>query len=339
MSLGVREACHALGLGFRVVLAVDFDRDALSVYKANLPVEYAETAGVETIFDGELGTPRTPNERKIQLAMKQVDILIGGPPCQGHSDLNNFARRDDPKNLLYSRMARAAEILRPRLVIVENVAGAFHDRKRVVQDSVKHLRGLGYDTRLGIVDATELGIPQKRRRLFLLASLRSSAPHLDRLPNLFSIPARDVRWAIEDLAGVSGESAFDSSASSAPDTIKRIAYLFEHGLYDLPNELRPSCHRDKQHTYKSIYGRLRWEQQAQTVTSGFYSMCMGRYVHPSQPRTLTAHEAARLQFFPDFFQFDSVKKRSALAQMIGNAVPVKLAYAVALQLLAGENAA
>jgi DNA (cytosine-5)-methyltransferase 1 len=106
-------------------------------------------------------------------------------------------------------------------------------------------------------------------------------------------------------------------------TEKRINFLFDNQLYELPNEQRPPCHRDKAHSYDTVYGRLRWDRPAQTITSGFYCMCMGRYVHPEQRRTLTGHEAARLQFFPDFFDFSPAKSRTKLAEIIGNAVPPK----------------
>ena len=83
----------------------------------------------------------------------------------------------------------------------------------------------------------------------------------------------------------------------------------------------------------SVYGRLSWDKPAQTVTRGFYSMCMGRYVHPSQRRTLTAREAARLQFFPDFFDFSGANTRTAIATLIGNAVPPKLIYPFVRELI------
>jgi DNA (cytosine-5)-methyltransferase 1 len=82
-----------------------------------------------------------------------------------------------------------------------------------------------------------------------------------------------------------------------------------------------------------MYGRMRYDEPSQTITSGFSSPGQGRYIHPVRPRTLTPHEAARLQFFPDFFDFSMVKYRSSLATMIGNAVPMKLSYAVGLELL------
>lgn len=100
----------------------------------------------------------------------------------------------------------------------------------------------------------------------------------------------------------SQDTLMDMPSKPSKDNLKRIDYLFENNIYDLPNEQRPPCHQKGNHTYKSIYGRLHWDEPSQTITSGFYSMCMGRYVHPQLPRTLTAHEAARLQFFPDYFR-------------------------------------
>jgi DNA (cytosine-5)-methyltransferase 1 len=78
---------------------------------------------------------------------------------------------------------------------------------------------------------------------------------------------------------------------------------------------------------------LAWDRPSQTITTGFYSMCMGRYVHPSRRRTITAREAARLQYIPDWFRFDTAQHRTALARMIGNAVPSRLSYAIALEWL------
>ena len=117
------------------------------------------------------------------------------------------------------------------------------------------------------------------------------------------------------------------------DLKKRIAYLFEHDLYDLPNSQRPFCHRAKDHSYVSVYGRMRWNLATQTITTGFGSTGQGRFVHPLRRRTLTPHEACRVQFIPDFFSFPETRRRH-LQEMIGNAVPPKLAYVIALSLLA-----
>ena len=97
--------------------------------------------------------------------------------------------------------------------------------------------------------------------------------------------------------------------------------------------MRPDCHRKKSHTYQSVYGRMSWLEAAPTITSGYETMGRGRFVHPKRRRTITAHEAARLQFIPDFVDFSSVVERSSLDRLIGNAVPPKLSYVLGLELL------
>jgi DNA (cytosine-5)-methyltransferase 1 len=135
------------------------------------------------------------------------------------------------------------------------------------------------------------------------------------------------------LAHAVRHSVFDQTGTPSPVNRQRIEYLFAHKLFELPDAQRPDCHRLQAHSYKSVYGRLRPNEPAQTITTGFLSMGQGRYVHPSQRRTITPHEAARLQCIPDFFHFGSVSSRTALAEMIGNAVPPKLAYILGVELL------
>ena len=312
--------------------AVDLDAIATRTYAANFPTAAALCRDVAALLPGRIGTRLTPGERLLTKQYPDVDVLVGGPPCQGHSDFNNRTRHSDDKNELYQTMVRAAEVLAPQHILIENVPGALNDRRAVVQRTADALDHLGYRVDMGIVDLSRLGVPQTRRRLVMLASLTrpvTPAEVVDR-------HRRDIRtvgWAIQDLANQSGDTLVDAPARSAPATRQRIDYLFEHGQFDLPDSQRPACHAGGGHSYKSIYGRLAWDRPAQTVTTGFYSMCMGRNVHPSQRRTLTAHEAARLQYIPDWFSFDGVTHRTALARMIGNAVPSRLSYAVALEWL------
>jgi DNA (cytosine-5)-methyltransferase 1 len=337
ISLGLREAALAFGRQFRSVFAADFDPDALTTFVANFAPSITHESPIERVIDGHLGSALTIREVELKRKVGLVDVLVGGPPCQGHSDLNNFARRDDPKNALYLRMARAAEVFEPKWILIENVVGVAHDKQRVMQRTLEHLDSLGFELSSAIMDASAIGVPQRRRRLVILAS-RIRAPSVPEIISMFRSDIRDVRWAIEDLRHAASDDLFDRPARSNSDTRARIEHLFASDSFELPDALRPACHRDKKHTYKSIYGRLRWEQAAQTITSGFYSMCMGRYVHPAEPRTLTAHEAARLQFFPDHFDFSSITRRTSLAQIIGNAVPMKLSYAIGAAMLAANSA-
>lgn len=284
---------------------------------------------------GTFGAPLSLRERRLRAAA--VDFVLAGPPCQGNSDLNNYTRRKDDRNQLYFSVARAAEVLRPRHVIVENVPGVRHDRKSVVTRTAEAFRDLGYEVAGLLLDAADFGVAQRRKRYFLIAS-RHDLSLLPALIDAHRLPQRDVGWAIGDLAG---RAAFDSLVDAPGDTkganLDRIRYLFAHGLYDLPDAMRPPCHSQKDHSYKSVYGRLAWDKPAQTVTRGFYSVCMGRYVHPSEPRSLTAHEAARIQFLPDFFALAPAGTKTALAKIVGNVVPPKLAYVLARSLTIAET--
>src|SRR6185295_15215993 len=135
---------------------------------------------------------------------------------------------------------------------------------------------------------------------------------------------RTVRWAIGDLTAVKRDYIYDTASESSATNASRMKILFENRLFDLPNRHRPTCHRNGNHSYVSMYGRLRWNRPAHTITTGFGSMGQGRYVHPQQRRTITPHEAARLQTFPDWFDFGTKTKRGVLAKAIGNAVPPML---------------
>jgi len=332
LSLGIAEAAASLGRRHHVALACDTDPYALACFTENFPGVTAIPDDISQTLSSDFDAGLTPQERKLRKTAGTVDLLVGGPPCQGHSDLNNYSRRNDPKNSLYYCMARAVRVFEPRAVLIENVLGAAHDTNRVVDTVHASLARTGYKTTQGIIDCLPLGIPQKRRRLILLGS-EHKLPSVADIQANYTVPSRDLAWAISDIEQEEVDSVFTASSRPKPTTQARIDYLFDNELYELPNSERPPCHQHGNHTYNSVYGRLRWDQPAQTITGGFYCMCMGRYVHPSQRRTLTAHEAARIQFFPDFFDFSPCSKRTPLATLIGNAVPPKVGYALAREIM------
>jgi DNA (cytosine-5)-methyltransferase 1 len=267
---------------------------------------------------------------QLKKQLGDIDLTLAGPPCQGNSDLNNHTRRDDPRNALLLRVVRFAEICRPRSILIENVPGVLRDRGDVVAKAKDQLDQLGYQIDAGVIRADELGVPQARRRFFLLAS-RDGSPSIVNAVARGRRPMRPVTWAIADL-GETGESVFESSASHSEENRRRIGYLFDHDLYDLPDSERPPCHREKSHSYQAVYGRMHPDRPAPTITVGFGSTGQGRFVHPSLPRTLTPHEAARVQSFPDWFAFGGLK-RGQLQKAIGNAVPPRMASVLIRELL------
>jgi len=330
MTLGAIQAARSLGYDVEIVLAMELDEPIRRIYDANFESTITTSrADVADRFDGTLGKPLTFLERKTKKEVGAIDLLLGGPPCQGHSNLNNHTRRRDPKNALYLRMLRAVEVLAPRAVIIENVPDVRHATNHAVSRSINKLRALGYEVADPVVSAAQLGVPQLRTRHALVAAKDVEGLSAAKLELRSKTQARSLRWAIGDLEDEESEHLFSSASKLSEDNTERARYLLDNDKFDLPNRLRPECHRDKpNHRYKSMYGRLRWNQPAQTITTGFGSPGQGRYLHPSKLRTLTPHEAARIQFFPDWFDFSSAKHRRVLADSIGNAVPSKLAFAL-----------
>jgi DNA (cytosine-5)-methyltransferase 1 len=332
LSLGVWEACRALGLSMHAAMAVDLDSRTLETFRLNFPEAEIVASAVEELLDGELGAPLTLNERRLRAELGPVDILIGGPPCQGHSDLNNHTRRHDPRNELYLRMARFCEVVHPEHVVIENVPGVLRDKFGSAEKTWNALSGLGYQVSTGTVNAADVGVAQLRKRNFTIASLVIE-PSIEQAIADVKAVRRSVDWATLDLLDQYDETTiFDSSPVSTGETLDRINFLFENRIFDLPNEQRPDCHRLKNHSYVSNYGRMRGDRPAQTITTGFGVMGKGRFVNPHERRTITPHEAARIQSFPDFFDF-AVVNRTVIQKVIGNAVPPKLGYAVGLHLL------
>lgn len=324
LTLGAAEAARRVGLAMSVVLAVEMDPAAHGVYKLNFPTAVTECQDINTLFDGEIGAKPTDVERKVAKRVGPVDLLLAGPPCQGHSDLNNKTRRRDPRNALYLRAIRAAEILRPTFVVIENVPAVRHDHGAVVDKAMAFLSGAEYTAADDVLDLVRFGVPQRRRRHILIAvrdELVDPAVILDIETPCEVHGERSVRWAIGDLQDMTTRTGPDTPSAPTRTNLARMQWLIEHDKYDLPNSQRPPCHRDKEHTYNAMYGRLHWDQPAPTITTGFGSMGQGRFVHPSAARTITPHEAARLQTLPDFFDLDEAKSRGAWAMVIGNAVP------------------
>lgn len=327
LTLGAKEAARRNGLGIDIRLAVDSDPSAIAVYRANFsPGGASRDQPLESLFDGRLGEVPTTREKMTVRQCGPIDILLAGPPCQGHSDLNNSTRRNDPRNSLYLRAARAIEVLKPRFAFIENVPSVVHDISDVVGAARRNLGLADYHLSTTVVGFEALGLPQRRRRHILFAS---------RLPQV-SIEAIMPQRLRESKVAV---GPFITDLMDEPEASKdlvcrpsrmteanrlRVDYLFENGLHDLPDKLRPPCHRDKPHSYQSVYGRMHWSKPAQTITSGFGSMGQGRYVHPRRRRMITPHEAARIQGFPDFFDFSAAGGLTALRTMIGNAVPPPL---------------
>lgn len=346
LALGVRQLAAELGRTVVTELIVDQDAAANAVYAANHRTRLRSKASVSSYVDFRLRGweedasfvyPPEVLDAETAEATRAVDLLIAGPPCQGNSNLNNRSRRDDKRNELYLTVPAFAIAVDARNVVIENVPGVIHDFNRVVQTAERLFEAAGYQVTSGVLAAHEMGWPQTRRRFFMVACRDHAPIPLAEVSRLLSDDRRrSVMWAIGGLEAGASVDILDKPTEHNSDNQGRIDWLFDNGEYNLPLSERPECHRDGT-TYGSVYGRMKPDEPAPTLTTGFMSPGRGRFVHPTKRRTLTAREAAVLQGFPYGYRFktdpENPPTRSQLAKWIGDAVPMPLGYAAALSAL------
>jgi DNA (cytosine-5)-methyltransferase 1 len=348
LSYGIEMGLRSLGFSVKHGFAVDLDTDALEIFQKNFsPTEVFNMSASDTVdfyVHGEaehatFSTPPTVNHPDLEKYVGRITVLCGGPPCQGHSNLNNRTRRDDVRNLLYLTMPALAVALKCPVVVIENVPSVVHDSWGVVAETKGLLANSGYKVFDGKLLLTKYGGFQTRDRYFLVGikNPEHGTPLVDFLTGL-QRPARPASLPLSDLLGQStqglwGNDLFDSVGTMSAENAERIQHLFDNDLYDLPCSERPDCHKDGT-SYKSVYGRMKWDEPAPTMTTGFVTPGRGRFIHPLEPRVLTPHEAARIQSFPDSFRFDlsesSRLSKSSLTKWIGDAVPPHMGRLVGL---------
>jgi DNA (cytosine-5)-methyltransferase 1 len=346
LTAGLKHAANAIGLGVDVALAVDADSDALAIYTANHGPSLSTGVDVQTLVNyhihGRGETARWSEwpsfiDPHMAQFLTPLDIVVAGPPCQGHSNLNNVSRRKDARNLLYLTTVAFAVASNARSIVIENVPDVLLDSHEVVPTARELLAKSGYRTDDAVLSADDFGVAQRRRRHFMVAVRPGHSPFsLPEIADGLKMQSLTLRQAIADLANRKGTSFVDTVGTLSAENLRRIDWLFDNDAHDLPNRQRPNCHRNG-HTYPSVYGRMRWNEPAQTITTGYLTPGRGRFVHPSRRRTVTPREAARIQGFPDSFDFTPVgveATRSLLGKVIGDAVPPLLGRAACLAALA-----
>jgi DNA (cytosine-5)-methyltransferase 1 len=299
--------------GFRVVAAVDKDPLSVETYKANHPEVRVFETDIKDLTVGSF-------KRRIGLRKGNLDLLAGCPPCQGFSTLrtlNGAVAVEDPRNDLLFEFQRFVEELRPRAVMMENVPGLERDRR--FRKFCEWMDERGYLGQHRVLDAADYGVPQRRRRLIYIAGLGKPLPFA---PS--SLRRRTVRDAIGSLPrpGASGDPIHDIPERRSEKVLELIKRIPKNGgsRSDLPDEKQLECHR-KCNGFHDIYGRMAWNEPAPTITGGCFNPSKGRFLHPSQNRAITMREAALLQGFPRRYKFPTVKNKSAIALMVGNALP------------------
>ncbi len=349
LALGFGEACQDLGTRLESEAVADTDAGAVSVFRANHGTKLDRRAcalSATEIAEGSISLrgdrsawkdePYIIHEAWEPLVGK-VDAVLAGPPCQGHSNLNNHSRRTDNRNKLYLTVPKVAIALGVDIVVIENVPAVVHDSSEVVAATRTLLRDAGYQVESGVVSAVRFGWPQTRQRFFMVARRSRRPLPIEEVQAAFDDGTRhDVMWAIDDLLKADMNDPLHVETELSEENRRRIDYLFDHDLFDLPLTERPECHQGGT-TYNSVYGRLHPDRPAPTITTGFLTPGRGRYIHPVKRRTLTAREAARLQGFPDDYNFfpapSSPPSRASLTKWIGDAVPMPLGYVAGISAL------
>jgi DNA (cytosine-5)-methyltransferase 1 len=327
-------------------MVADVDEEATVVHAANHGSRSRITKSVTSLLDFSVRNiesgaafPYPPEliDDGLMKSLSGVDLVLAGPPCQGHSNLNNHTRRDDPRNRLYLTVPAFAVAVGAPICVIENVPAILNDSEDVVAIATQLFEASGYEVTTGMLSASAMGWPQTRKRHFLVARKDALPVSLDLIRDMLAEETpRDAWWAISDLEDADTDSVLDVHTDLSTENIERIAWLFDNDAYDLDLPERPLSHRNGT-SYQAVYGRMHPDLPAQTITTGFMSPGRGRYVHPTRRRVVTAHEAARLQAFPDDFVFvpdpTNPPSRSQLAKWIGDAVPMPLGYAAALSAL------
>lgn len=335
MSAGFR-AVNGLVPTFRLAAAVDIDAVANESYRANLGV----TPSAESVTAFARRPTLTRDLAASALRPDHPFVLIGCAPCQGFSSHRNEAGEGDERNALLLDFARVATRMRPAAVVVENVPELLTERYWPFVAKVRRmLEEAGYFVYVGVHNAAEFGVPQERFRALLLAM-----PHPFRAPRGFLTRPdfRTVRMAIGGLRPVAAgardpHDPMHFSAGHRASTLEVIRAVPKDGG-NRPPHVGPECLRRAyarrgKAIYEDVYGRLRWDRPAITITAYARNPASGRFVHPEQDRGLTVREAALLQGFPADYRLTGSFDEQF--RQVGNAVPPVFAATVALH-VAGE---
>lgn len=333
--------------GFRSRLAVEWDLAAAATYAANW--------GEAHTYWGDIAA--LPNSD-----IPEVDVVIGGPPCQGFSNLGS-KDVNDPRNKLWKEYLRVVEHARPKIFVLENVERFSRSSEfQMLHEEAKHGIIQDYELSWKVLLAADYGVAQRRPRTILIGSrvgrIDPPRPTHARLPHGELDPWSTVRERIAGLPERPSttelpESHVEFFGRRLPGTFKGLDLHFgrqprpmsleryDHvppggGRFNLPDHLLPRCWREKPTGTTDVMGRMRWDAPSLTIRTEFFKPEKGQYLHPQWDamnaenrvnRVITHYEAALLQDFPAHYLWCGTK--TEIAKQIGNAVPAGLARAVA----------
>lgn len=330
---------------FETVVATDFMPEAIQTFALNFPQA--------TTILGDICDVAVKAEIVRAAQQRGVNMIVGGPPCQGFSNKGKKLGLKDPRNFLFREYLDMVEKLQPEVFVIENVKAMSTTAKGwFLEQILEKIGELGYKVNWGILTASDFGVPQDRQRTIIIAHRARKIA----LPEPKGQPKTTVRDAISDLAYLeSGEGADEQEYTTAAESeyqktmragaqklynhratnhakvaLEKLALIPpESGKASLPKELH-----GKQ-KFKTTWGRLRWDAQSPTIDTRFDTPSNGTNSHPELNRAITPREAARIQSFPDRFRF--VGSKTTICKQIGNAVPPLLGKAIGQAILDGTR--
>lgn len=344
---GGMTAGFTLSGAFRPIQAVEWNLHAAATYAANF--------GESHMIWGDIA--EVPSD-----AIPESDVIVGGPPCQGFSNLGS-KDVNDPRNKLWKQYLRFVSTARPKAFVIENVARFIASAEFELLRNEQDGGALAdYHLEFGVLNAADFGVPQRRQRAIVIGSrvgpIGLPAPTHSTSGDEGRAPWNTVRSAIADLPAHPESTGLPNSTTqffgeTVPGVFKGLDLHLGRrptersrqrydcippggGRFDLPDELMPDCWRNKPTGTTDVMGRMRWDAPSLTVRTEFFKPEKGQYLHPQWDekdpelrvnRVVTHLEAARLQDFPEDFLWCGSKIE--IAKQIGNAVPVGLAKALA----------
>lgn len=336
---------------YNPVLSVEFNLHAAATYAANFGEDH-------TVFGDIKGVARKQIPR--------ADVVIGGPPCQGFSNLGS-KDIDDPRNQLWREYLRVVNVAKPKVFVIENVDRFLKSAEfELLRGETDSGSLKGYKLSYGHLNAADFGVSQRRIRTIVIGSrigrielpaathARNPAPGSGMLPwngtktqikglparpSTTSLPASTTEFFGEIVPGVFKAQQLHIGRNPTQLSLQRYDHVPPGGgRFDVPDHLLPRCWREKDSGTTDVMGRMQWDFPSHTIRTEFYKPEKGSYLHPQWDargrnrvnRPITHLEAARLQGLPDDFLWCGSKIE--IARQIGNAVPVGLAQAIAKHL-------
>lgn len=328
---------------FKILAANEIEKDISTAYQLNHPDVEMLNCDIRNLTSEVL--------RQV-LKGREVDVIVGGPPCQSYSTLGK--RKMDDRANLFMQYKRVLEILRPKAFIFENVVGILSmDKGKLFAQMKSEFEDIDYTLQYKVLDAVNYGVPQHRERVILVGfkginnfiypapthgdGLKPYVTLKDALGDLPVLKSgeKNTRYItgttnefLEFVRKNAGDSVEEHCAPKNGEHLIKIMQTLKDGQSknDLPEDIRPKS------GYGNTYAKLWWDRPSTTITRNFACPSSSRCIHPRDSRAMSIREGARLQSFPDDYKFygsDGMKRLE-----IGNAVPPLLSVAVAKQMLA-----